>query len=110
MKTYYLENNLFETHFLENIAETITDFNSNIDEKFEFVKKLYQKEKFKKSKEASLEIDFIHKVLILLGYEFIYRERISFQGQSYEPDNILFQSEEHKDIFIQDKEKLEVVH
>ena len=100
---YFLENNLFDTNFLAQLNRENKDI-SNI---FNSIKELYDKDKFIKSKEATLEIDFIHKVLKILGYEFIYRERISFQGQSLEPDNTVFSSTKSKDEFIKDKSKLD---
>lgn len=104
---YYLDNNLFNTTFLEKIDETIEDFNDDISEEFNNVKNIYNKENFKKSNEATLEKEFIHKVFEIIGYESLYRERISFQGKSYEPDNILFESKETKDAFNNDKSTLE---
>jgi hypothetical protein len=38
---YYLDNNLFDINFLEKISETIEDFNSDITEEFNNVKKRY---------------------------------------------------------------------
>ena len=100
---YFLENNLFDTHFLGKLNENSED----ISDIFTSIKRLYDRDKFVKTKEASLEIEFIHKVFELLGYEFIYRERISFQGQSFEPDNTLFGSSASKDEFIEDNSRLE---
>ena len=90
---YFLDNNLFDTNFLEKLSKNSED----ISTKFNSVKALYDKDKFIKTKEATLEIEFIHKVLELLGYDFLYRERISYQGQSFEPDNTLFGSDKSKD-------------
>jgi len=101
--TYFLDNNLFDTHFLEKLNENSEDVSAI----FTSIKTLYDKNKFINTKEASLEIEFIHKVFEILGYAFIYRERISFQGLSLEPDNILFDSKTSKDKFIKDKSKLE---
>ncbi|MFK5976663.1 MAG: restriction endonuclease [Sulfurovum sp.] len=100
---YFLDNNLFDTNFLEKLNKNSEDI-SNI---FDSVKSLYNRDKFIKTKEATLEIEFIHKVFELLGYDFLYRERISFQGQSFEPDNTLFASDKLKDEFVDDKAKLE---
>ncbi len=104
---YYLDNNLFDANFIDTLDRSIDDFNIDIGDIFDKVKNLWNKEKFKKSKEATLEVEFIHPLFKLLGYEFIYRERISFQGQSYEPDNTLFRDKEHKEAFEKNKSALE---
>lgn len=103
----YIDNNLFDVSFLEKIRENIKDFDSDILQIYETAKSLWKPEIFKKSPEATMESDFIFKVFILLGYEYAYRQRISFQGQSHEPDNTLFATQELKEEFQINTSKLE---
>lgn len=102
----YIDNNLFDVNFLEKIEENIPDFNSDISELFEKTKSLWKPDIFKTSQEASMEKDFIFKVFEILGYEYIYRQRISYQGQSHEPDSILFANQELKEEFQRDTTKI----
>lgn len=105
--TRYINNNLFDINFLNKIKENIKDYDTDITEIYNAIKADWKPEIFKESPEATMEKDFIFKVFELLGYEFSYRQRISFQGQSHEPDNTLFATKELKEEFQKDTTKLE---
>jgi len=99
----FLDNNLFDTHFLEELNKNGEDISAIFDK----IKSLYDKDKFQHYNEATLEAQFIHKIFNLLGYAFLYEGNISFQGQSFKPDNTLFSSEVSKNEFAKDNSKLE---
>jgi type II restriction/modification system DNA methylase subunit YeeA len=98
---------LFERSFLDKIKENIDDFDTDISQIYNSTKSYWKPEIFKKSPEATLESDFIFKVFEALGYEYSYRQRISFQGQSHEPDNTLFATKAYKEEFQKDTTKLQ---
>ncbi len=100
---YFLDNNLFDTNFLENLNKNSEDISSI----FTSIKTLYDRDNFYKYNETTLETQFIHNVFKILGYEFISGNAGSVQGQSLEPDNTLFGSSDLKDEFINDNSKLE---
>ena len=100
---YFLDNNLFDTNFLENLNKNGEDISAI----FTSIKTLYNKDNFYKYNETTLETQFIHNVFKILGYEFISGNAGSVQGQSLEPDNTLFGSIDLKDEFINDNSKLE---
>jgi len=94
----YLNNNLFTEKFLKEDLREIHDFDEDLTEKFEYLKSIYDREKFKKLSEAQIESEFISKVLEnILDFFTINQATKKIQGKNYKPDFTLFESKEIKE-------------
>lgn len=101
---HFLRNNLFTSYTLEVDFPQIYDFEGNKDQAkkaLDFIKAIYNKEKFISQNEHQFEDDFISEVLEILGWSFIRQEEKIIQGKLEKPDFLLFTNQDSKNTYLQ---------
>jgi hypothetical protein len=106
---YFLNNNLYSEKFLKKDIKDIVNFNEDISPQFNTIKELFSQYKLEELNEAQLEDEFIKKVFDILGWNNLYQEIFTIQGQRLKPDFLLFQNTFSKQDFLSNKENIESV-
>ena len=91
---------LFSQHYLDHRIQECSEWQLDIVDKFEALKKLYlsKKDLLPKLSEAQTEAEFIQPVLNILGFSNIPQVTTRGKGRAERPDYALFTSEGDRDI------------
>jgi hypothetical protein len=97
----FINNSLYSEKFLQKEIKEVINFDENLTEQFDKIKKWFHSNELNNLNEAQLGRDFIDPILHeILGWEIVPQHNFEVQGKKFNPDFLLFKDEESKQKFL----------